>query len=401
MIIYCDRIYMEDGLKDGFLIIEDEKFVDFLPKENGLKADRNFSGYRLIPGIIDTHNHGGFGYDLLRKSDVASNLTGYLKALAASGVTGVFPTCDSEVETIKAVANYHDPLNKTPEILGIHLEGPWGSRVGEKGVNTGYPEVDMQLAKDFLKAAAGKLKLIDIAPEVEGAIEVISFFKENGVNVGAYHTNASYAQACAGIDAGITVATHLGNVMTGIHHRDIGTLGACLMREEVDCEIICDGLHVCLEMLQLYFKVKDYSRFMMISDNVCYAGLPAGKYRGMTDDPKSDRQFIHINDEGFILSETGRISGSSKPVIYGIRNLVEKLHIPLETVIRMASLNPARKYGFDKEKGSIRLGKDADFIIIDEDYRVIETYCQGNKIFDIQDKQNLHNEDFIRKYKIA
>ncbi|HQB32633.1 MAG TPA: amidohydrolase family protein, partial [Erysipelotrichaceae bacterium] len=85
----------------------------------------------------------------------------------------------------------------------------------------------------------------------------------------------------------------------------------------------------------------------------------------------------------------------------GIRNLVEKLHIPLETVIRMASLNPARKYGFDKEKGSIRLGKDADFIIIDEDYRVIETYCQGNKIFDIQDKQNLHNEDFIRKYKIA
>lgn len=400
MIIYCDRIYMEDGLKDGYLIVEDEKFSSFQPKENNLKADRDFSGYRIIPGIIDTHNHGYFGYDLLRGKSEAFNLTGYLKALASCGVTGIFPTCDTDIETIEKVANYSDPEKKTPIILGIHLEGPWGARVGEKGVNTGYPKVDMKLAEEFLKAASSKLKLIDIAPEVEGAIEAIDFFVKNGVTVGAYHTNANYAQASAGIDAGITVATHLGNVMTGLHHRDIGTLGACLMRDEVDCEIICDGLHVCLEMIELYFKVKDYSRFIMISDNVSFAGLPEGKYKGMSDDPKSDRQFIYINDEGFILSDSGRLSGSSKPVIYGIKNLVEKLNIPLETVIKMSSLNPARKYGFEKEKGSIKIGKDSDFVVIDDDYQVIATYCQGNKIYDIKDNKILYNEDFIRSRKL-
>ncbi|MDI9540437.1 MAG: N-acetylglucosamine-6-phosphate deacetylase [Bacillota bacterium] len=401
MIIYCDRIYMEDGLKDGYLIVENGKFVEFRPKETNLKVDKDFSGYRIIPGIIDTHNHGCFGYDLLRGKNSSFNLTGYLKALASSGVTGVFPTCATDVETIEKIVNYVDPEKKTPNILGIHLEGPWGARVGEKGVNTGYPEVDMTLAKKFLKAANGKLKLIDIAPEVEGALEAIRFFTQNGVKVGAYHTNANYAQASAGIDAGITVATHLGNVMTGLHHRDIGTLGACLMRDEVDCEIICDGLHICFEMLELYFKVKDYSRFIMISDNVSFAGLPQGKYKGMTDDPESDRQFIYIDEKGFILSETGRISGSSKPIIFGIKNLVEKLNIPLEIVITMSSLNPAKKYGLDKEKGSIKIGKDGDFVVIDDNYDVIETYCQGNKIFDIQDNKILYNKDFIKSRKLS
>lgn len=401
MIIYCNEIYMEDGIKDGYLIIENEMFVDFQPKEKNLKVDKDYSGYRIIPGIIDTHNHGGFGYDLLRGKSDYFNLTGYLRAIASNGVTGVFPTCDTDVDTIKKVANYTDPEKKTPNILGIHLEGPWGARVGEKGVNTGYPKVDMNLAKEFLKAANGKLKLIDIAPEVEGAIEVIKFFVSNGVKVGAYHTNANYTQANAGIDAGITVATHLGNVMTGLHHRDIGTLGACLTRDEVDCEIICDGLHVCLEMIDLYFKIKDYSRFIMISDNVSFAGLPEGKYKGMSDDPKSDRQYIYIDEKGFVLSETGRLSGSSKPIIFGIKNLVEKLNIPLETVIKMSSLNPAKKYGFENEKGSIKIGKDGDFVVIDNDYNVIETYCQGNKIFDIKDNEILYNEDFIKTRKLT
>ncbi|MGI6607937.1 MAG: N-acetylglucosamine-6-phosphate deacetylase [Erysipelotrichaceae bacterium] len=400
MIIYCDRIYMEDGLKNGYLLVENGKFAGFQPKISSLKTDKDFFGYRIIPGIIDTHNHGYYGYNLLRGKNDFFNLTGYLKALASCGVTGVFPTCDTDIDTIKKVAGYTDLKKETPTILGIHLEGPWGARVGEKGVNTGYPKVDMKLAEKFLKAGNGKLKLLDIAPEVEKASDVIRFFVENNVTVGLYHTNANYAQAIAGIKAGITVATHLGNVMSGIHHRDIGALGACLLEDEVYCEIICDGVHICLEMLELFFKVKDYSRFIMISDNGSFAGLPAGKYRGIAADQSSDKQFIYIDENGFLLSETGRLAGGSKPVIYGIKTLTEKLHIPLETVITMSSLNPARKYGLEKEKGSIKIGKDADFVVIDDKYNIIETYCQGNKIYDIKDNQILHNEDFIQKHKI-
>lgn len=402
MILYCDRIYMEDGMKKGFLEIEKGKFKAFYDEHSSVKADQDWTGYRIIPGIIDTHNHGGFGFNMMDGKQVPTDaeIEGYLKGLASQGVTGIFPTT-SNIETIRKLAEWtKQPVNGA-KILGIHSEGPWGARVGEKGVNTGYPAVDLEVARKMVEAGNGKLKLVDIAPEVPGAIEAIDYFVKQGVKVGAYHTNANYEEANRGIDAGITVATHLGNVMTGLHHRDIGTLGACLLRPEVDCEIICDGMHVSLEMIKVYFKVKDFSRFMMISDNVQYAGLPVGKYRGMTEDPTSDRKTIYINEEGFVLSETGRLSGSSKPVLYGIQNLVEKLSIPMETVITMSGLNPAKKYGFADQKGSIQLGKDADFVVLDDQYQVMETYCEGQQVYNHEEGGSLVNQAYLDTYKIG
>ena len=189
--------------------------------------------------------------------------------------------------------------------------------------------------------------------------------------------------------------------MTGLHHRDIGTLGACLFRPEVDCEVICDDLHISLEMVRLYFKVKDMSRFMMISDSGVYAGAPIGKYKGMTSDEASDRIKITVNEQGFVLSETGRLSGSSKPVIYGIKNLVERLEIPLEKVILMSSLNPAKKYGYGETKGSLVEGKDADFAVITDGYDVVETYSEGDCVFNIEIDKDTFNPVFIEKYKLA
>ena len=401
MIIYCDQIYMEDGIKDGFLEIENGKFKKFYPKDADCEADKDYSGYRIIPGIFDTHNHGCFGYSLMGadKAPEVSEIKGYLKGLASHGVTNVFPTT-TNVEAIALLSELSDSLLEGAKICGIHSEGPWGARVGEKGVNTGYPAIDMDVAKKMVEVSKGKLKLIDIAPEVEGAIEAIKYFVSEGVTVGAYHTNATFEEANRGIDAGITVATHLGNVMTGLHHRDIGTLGACLFRPEVDCEVICDGLHISLEMVRLYFKVKDMSRFMMISDNVQYAGAPVGKYKGMTKDPTSDRRNIYINEEGFVLSESGRLSGSSKPVIFGIKNLVEKLEIPLEKVILMSSYNPAKKYGFGDSKGSIKEGKDADFVVIDKNYDAVDTFSEGRHVYDHNKDTGLFNPEYLAMYKI-
>lgn len=382
MLFYCDQIVMEDGVKDGFLSVENGTVSAFYPKSAALKADIDYTGRRMIPGIIDTHNHGCFGFDILKASITPEEIDGYLRGQAARGVTAVFPTVGGSIDAINALAEYPESSPKCARIMGIHSEGPWGSRVGEKGVNTGYPSVDMAHAAKMVEAGKGKLKLVDIAPEVPGALEAIRYFKEQGITVGAYHTSATYAEANLGIDAGITVATHLGNVMTGLHHRDIGTLGACLNRPEVDCEVICDGLHISMEMIDIYFRLKDRSRFMMISDNVSYAGLPAGTYPGMNSDERSDRKNIHITEEGFVLSDTGRLSGSAMSVLYGIGNLVRKLGIPLEEVVRMSSLNPARKYGFADRKGSLAVGKDADFVVIDENYSVLETWREGEKLFD-------------------
>ena len=400
MILYCDQIYMEDGIKNGYLLINDGKITSFHPASEQLNADVDYTGFKLIPGIIDTHNHGCFGFDLMKAPIPQQDIEGYLKGLVTQGVTAAFPTVSGSALGIKSLADYEEYPLKGARIMGIHSEGPWGSRVGEKGVNTGYPAVDLDYAKEMVEAGKGKLKLVDVAPEVPNALEAIRYFKENDVFVGAYHTNANYKEANRGIDEGITVATHLGNVMTGLHHRDIGTLGACLLRPEVDCEIICDDMHISLEMIRVYLKVKDPSRFMMISDNVKYAGLPAGHYKGMTKDTNSDRKTITITEDGFVLSETGRLSGSSKPVIYGIKNLVTKLNIPLEEVIKMSSLNPARKYGFDDRKGSLSIGKDADFVVITNEFDVKETWVEGQKLYDASKDTLQYNEDYLKEFRL-
>lgn len=399
MVIYSDEIYMEDGKKDGYLVIRDGRFKEFHPKERKLIPDRDFTGFRVIPGIIDTHNHGGFGVRV-NNGCTQKEVKLYLKGQASYGVTGVFPTT-CELEAMGLAAGMAGEFQDGAQILGIHSEGPWGARVGEKGVNTGYPAVDMDVAREMVKACGGRLKLVAMAPEVEGAAGAMDYFLSQGITVAIYHTNADYNQACRAIDRGVTVATHLGNVMTGLHHRDVGTMGACLLRDEVDCEVICDGLHVCIPMLDIIFRLKNHDRIMMVSDNVQYAGAPQGEYLRERQTENSDRNRIYVTEDGRVVSRSGRLSGSSKPVIYGVKNLVEQLGMPLEEVIRFCSLNPARKYGFSDCKGSIREGKDADFAVLTGDFQVVETYSQGRLVFDRERDRELFNQDFLRKYKVG
>ena len=148
-------------------------------------------------------------------------------------------------------------------------------------------------------------------------------------------------------------------------------------------------------VLKLYFKLKDPSRFMMISDCSGMAGAPVGQYKGW-----HPGMIISITPEGFCLSDTGRLCGSSKPVLYGIGNLVEKLGMPMSTVSRMASLNPAKKYGLADRKGSLEVGKDADCVVITDDYQAVATYVRGRKVYDCQTDTDLFNPEFYREMRI-
>ena len=398
MIIYSKKIYVQNTLKAGFLEIENGKIKRFYDdKEYNFEPDLDYSEYMIVPGIFDTHNHGGFGIRI----DIASEeeIRLYLKGLASVGVTEVFPTT-SNSEAMKKIAKIVKEGYEGAKIMGIHSEGPWGARVGEKGVNTGYPEVDLDYAKEMVESSEGLLKLVDIAPEINNAQKAIEYFLANGVTVGMYHTNANYAQACRGIDWGISVVTHLCNVMTGLHHRDVGVLGCGLLRDELDCEIICDGLHVCNDMLNLILKIKDNDHLMMVSDNVQYCGAPAGRYLGINAAEGSDRKYINVTEEGFVLSDSGRLSGSSKPVIYGVKNIHQNLGMPLEKIIPMYSANPNRKYGFLDHKGSLENGKDADFIVIDKEFTVLYTYIEGRKVYDNKLEGVIFDKHFLDKYLI-
>lgn len=393
MIIHSNRIYLEDKCFSGYLEIEDRIIKRIYNEDEDVVADIDYGNNRIIPGIFDTHNHGGFGYDFIRKAK-KEDIKGFLKGEASLGVVNILVTT-SGLDNIKILSEEVFKDQDGSRILGIHSEGPWGSRVGEKGVNTGYPSVDFEVAKQMVENGNGHLLLVDVVPEVENGLEVIKYFKSQGVNVGMYHTNANFEEANKGVDAGVSVATHLGNVMTGLHHRDVGTLGCGLLRDEVDCEMICDGLHISLPMIQIYLKVKDHNQLFMISDNVSYAGLPVGRYKGMAT--VGDRAFINVTEEGFVLSDTGRLSGSAMPVLYGIQNLVEKLGVPMEECCKFFCYNPIRKYSDPNKKGSLKEGKDADFVVISDDYQVIATYSEGRIIFDKEKDIIASNPEFMKK----
>ena len=398
MIIHSNRIYMEAGCKSGYLELEGRKIKNYYGEDSKVKADIDYGNSRIIPGIFDTHNHGGFGY-YVSKPCTKQDIKGLVKAQATVGVVNYLPTVSGivNIDLLSAEVNIDQDGSR---ILGIHSEGPWGSRVGEKGINGGYPKPDMEEARQMFKAGRGHLKLVDIAPEVDGALDIISYFVAQGVHVGEFHTNANFEEANRGIDAGATVATHLGNVMTGLHHRDVGTVGACLFRDEVDCEMICDGLHISLPMIEIYLRCKNHDQLIMVSDNVLYANLPVGRYRG-TADEQSDRAFINITEEGFILSDTGSLSGSSKPIIYGIKNLVEKLHVPMEECCKFFCYNPIRKYSDPNKKGALRSGKDADLVVISDDYDVIATYSEGRIVYDRNNREDYFKARIIEELKMA
>ena len=211
------------------------------------------------------------------------------------------------------------------------------------------------------------------------------------------HSNMNYHEALEAFKWGISVTTHTANVMAGIHHRNMGGLGACLLNDDVYNELICDGLHVSNEMIELMLRVKNdpFNKVMMVSDNVPMGGAPIGRYNlgglGLQ---------VNIDEKGYCLSDTGRLCGSTVPVIKGIKNLVENVGIGMRNVIKMSSANPAKVYGA-VNKGSIEKGKDADLIVIDDDYNVLYTISEGRIVYDHQKDTDVFNDEFLAAYKIA
>ncbi|MBR0229794.1 MAG: amidohydrolase family protein [Erysipelotrichaceae bacterium] len=394
MIIHSKRVYTSDGEKDVFLRIEGKKIIEIMEKYEGNDVI-DYGNNRIIPGIFDTHNHGtmGYGFGRTDESEYLTQLKGYLKGLAAQGVTNIFPTVP--IKAIRTVAEAMEQPQDGATIVGIHSEGPWLNRVGEKGIKTGWPEVSMETARKMVEDGKGHLRLVAIAPEIPGIDPIIDYFLSQGITIAFAHSDDTYEEASKHLEGRFTVATHLGNVMSGLHHRDIGGLGACLQNENMTYEIICDGLHISNPMLRLYFMIHDYHRYMMISDCSQMSGAPVGKYRST-----GVGAVMNVTEEGFVLTDTGRLMGSSKPVLYGIGNLVENLHIPLETVVRMSSLNACIKYGLADHKGSIAVYKDADLAVITDDYKAIATYAEGRKVYDCKIDGDVFNNEFVKTFKI-
>lgn len=359
--------------------IKDNKIIDInleeLLEDSGEEVIDGGGRY-LSPGFIDIHNHGNSGYDVMNSTEEALHKMGEFHI--SNGVTSYLGTIitSSYDDMIKAMENIAAYKNKDniSNILGIHLEGPFFD-IGKKGAQ---PEEfirlpNLQDIENMILISKGKMKMVSLAPELKGALQIIQKLKENNIAVAMAHTNSTFESAKRGIDFGITIATHLYNGMRSFSHREPGVIGASLTDDRVYCELIYDRIHLHDGAVEIALKMKGYDKIILVSDAMMAAGLDDGEYL-------LGNQKVYVK-EGAARLASGNLAGSTLNLHDAVFNMVNFLDIPIHEIIKMASLNPAKAINEDKRRGSIEIGKIADLIIFDENIKIHNAIIGGALIW--------------------
>ncbi|MFZ3576893.1 N-acetylglucosamine-6-phosphate deacetylase [Virgibacillus sp. DJP39] len=373
------KIYMENKIvENGCLIAVNNKIQSvYSEQDNAADFPRDAlvidgTGKSLIPGFIDGHIHGANGADVMDGSKVALDAIG--QVLPQEGTTSYLATTitrpKSEIErAIENVANYR---NKTgcAEIIGIHLEGPFieKSKAGAQPIDH-ILEPDIELFRKWQKTAKSIIKTVTLAPEHDPNGTFINYLAQSGVNVSAGHTKSGFSEMKTAVEFGVKQVTHICNAMTGIHHRDIGVVGAAFQLPDLRAELIADEIHVSKEMLQLIYDTMGSERLILITDAMRAKCLEAGRY-------ELGGQPVTVSN-GRVLLDNGVLAGSILKMRDGVNNMLNFPGVTLRDVIQMASVNPAKQIGVFDKKGSIEIGKDADFLLVDEGLTIYYTICLG------------------------
>jgi len=366
-------------LQEHALIITDKKISAIIPEQmirHHLPAQHYHFPAKFIvtPGLIDLHIHGANGFDVMDGSKEA--IQEIATALAKEGVTGFLATTmsadkDRINNVLKNLASFDSEMGA--QLLGIHLEGPFISpkKAGAQLSNV-LLAPDLNLFKEWQKAAKNRIKLVTIAPELPDAIAFIRSLKQLGVIVSIGHTDATFDETKNGIQAGATHASHLFNAMRGIHQREPGATGAILLSDEVTAEIIVDGIHLHPSIVNLIYKLKIHKQLVLISDAIRAKCLGDGIY-------DLGGQQVEVKGERAQLSD-GTLAGSILRLPNAIQNVITFTHCKMIDAINMASLNPARILELE-HKGSIDNGKDADIAVFDDNWNTIVTFREGQIIY--------------------
>ena len=378
MIIQSKQVWIAGQFLAMQLEVNDGKITDILPY--GTKeADEDYGEKRILPGFIDVHTHGAYGFDT--NDAEPEGLRDWMKRIPEEGVTAILPTTVTQMpevltEALRNVAAVVKEGYEGAEILGVHFEGPYLD-MEYKGAQP--PEAIATAAveqfKMYQEAAEGLIKYITMAPEHDRNFALTRHCRETGVVVSMGHSSATYEQAMLGIAYGATSMTHVYNGMTPYHHRKQGLVGAAFRVRDIYGEIICDGCHSHLAALNNYFQAKGRDYGIMVSDSLRAKHCPpGGSYQLGGHD-------IEIGEDGLArLKGTDTIAGSTLNMNKGLKILVEKALVPLDAAINSCTLNPARCLGVDDRKGKLVVGYDADIVVLEDNYDVVQTYCRGKKM---------------------
>ncbi|MDP0589880.1 MAG: N-acetylglucosamine-6-phosphate deacetylase [Candidatus Endonucleobacter bathymodioli] len=332
---------------------------------------------KIVPGFIDIHIHGSGGFDVMDASYEALNTIS--TAIAANGVTGFLGTTvtSSWDATICALKNIHECFSiglKGAELLGAYSEGLFFSDQFKGAHASEYFLAPTQDRLDaMLGATGGKLKVLAIAPELEGAIDAIRYLTKKGIKVMVGHTGATYQQSKAAFDAGAVGGVHIFNQMLALHHRQPGTVGAILHNRDTFAELIADGVHVDPVIMDLVYRLKGVDKTALITDCICAAGLGDGVY-------KLGLLAVTVTN-GVARTHTGALAGSTLVLNKAVANMIKLVGACELDAVHMASLTPATLLGLDKETGSIKENKRANLAVLNDNYDVSMTFVDGNVVY--------------------
>jgi len=383
--IYASRILTpQEEINDAVIVVEGTRIVEIGHRDeirvpDGV-ADYVATGMTVVPGFVDLHIHGAGGHDVMEAN--ARALDKITSTVARFGTTSMLATTvtasvEETCKSLEGIARYiHDHEKQeenghlAAEIVGIHLEGPFISKA-RRGVHPtdSLARPSVGVLKQFLEAAGGRVRILTIAPELPGALELIqSAIAAGNIVVGLGHTDANYDEARAAFSAGARHAVHVFNAMRPFSHRDPGILGAIMTDPDVTAEIIADGVHVAGPAIQVLLGAKGFDTVLLVSDGTAATGMPDGKYRL--------GNFEVTKEGGICRNSEGKLAGSALTLDRAVRFLVS-LGVPLVDAVRMATILPARRLGLAGKKGIIAVGADADIVALTPDLHVAGVMTRG------------------------
>ncbi|MBU0278216.1 N-acetylglucosamine-6-phosphate deacetylase [Gemella sp. zg-1178] len=374
MLIKSRKVWLSGQFLPLIIEIIDGKITSIFEYDENKSVDYDFGANRILPGFIDIHTHGAYGFDT-NDAD-KEGLSKWAKNIGEEGVTAFCPTTITQTEEVltKAVKNVAELMAEDyegAEILGIHFEGPYLD-VEKRGAQPlsclAKPSVDQ--FKRFQAASKNNIRLITIACDLDPDYKLTKYLAAQGIKVSMGHSSANYKQTALAFANGANSQTHVYNGMTGFHHRDPGQVGYAYFSDDSYGELICDGIHSTPEAISIFFNAKGKERSILISDSMSAKGLGAGEYI-------FGGEKVIVHKDGSATREDGRLAGSTASIIKSLKVVVEEALVPITYAINACTKNPANLLGIGDRKGKIKVGYDADLTIISNDYEVITTFARG------------------------
>lgn len=373
MILSAGTVLAADrDLTPGVVVIEDGRIARVAAEAPPAGALAFLDG-TLIPGLIDVQVNGGAGVDCLRAGAAAYETLG--RYLAATGVTAYLPTIVSAPldemrragEAAAVAMRRAEPL---PEILGVHFEGPYLNplrRGAHRPQDLRGPDVD-EMA-ETARRLDGALRLVTLAPELEGAEAVVRWLAGRGILVAIGHTDATFDEVQAAARWGARMVTHLFNAMRGLHHREPGTAGGALVTPSLALGLIADLVHVHPAVLSLAARAAGLGRIILVTDAIAAAGMGRGSFT-------LGAQTVEVRD-GVPRLPDGTLAGSVLQLHRAVSNFAAAAGVSRRDAVQAASLTPARLLGLQRRKGHIAVGMDADLVVLGRDGDVLLTIARG------------------------